>query len=467
MSWKNPSKFFQSFPVRLALIVALTAALASVLVSLLIFGYLLKGFNDQDRMELDSRLLSYWAAGQYGGVTALLSRATGDVKSHGGRPFLLQITNPEGEMEGAIVPGGWELFDLADPVLQSLSPGTYFNLRNENLPYSLVVTGAELEDGTRVLVGVSTENRQFLMQMYQSSYPWALILLVMAGAGVGLIASRRLLLPIRSLNKEIDRIIVTGELNHRLEGRGTEDPFDELMDRYNRLLDRVESLIGGMRETLDAVAHDLRTPLTRLRGHAELALRTGRPEEYEEALAVVVEQTDQAVDLLSGLMDIAEAEQGMLSLDVQNCDLRELAGQVVEMYSFIAEEREQTIHFDAPEPLPTIADPVQIRRILGNLIDNALKYSPESGAVDVACYSNEQFCILTVTDDGPGVPESESHRVFERLYRGDKSRGSRGLGLGLSMVKALVSAHGGTVSVEKAVERGAIFRVEIPFVSKG
>lgn len=462
MSWKIRAKPVRRIHVRLTLIVTLAAAVSSIVVYGILLSSLFIGFGDQDRAELDSRLLSYWAAWQYGGNDAVLERASLEMKEHGGRPFLLMLDAPDGEMLGALIPGGWEQFDLMNPELASLVPGSYETLRNEDHHYALLVTGAVLDDGSRLLVGVSTENRQFLVRMYQRNYPWALIAIIVAGALVGIISSRRLLSPIVQLNEEIDFIIVTGELNRRLDSPGTGDQLDVLISRYNRLLDRVESLIGGMKDTLDAVAHDLRTPLTRLRGHAELALRNGNPEEYEEALAIVVEQTDQAGALLSALMDIAEAEQGVLHLEGVPCDLSTLAAEVCDMYGFIAEEKDQILRLSAPEPAPLMGDPVRLRQVLGNLVDNAVKYGPDGGFIDVRCAHENGKSWVEVIDDGPGVPDEELNRIFERLYRGDRSRGSRGLGLGLSMVKALVETHGGEIEISRSPGRGACFKVIFP-----
>ncbi len=463
MFWKNLASRFKRIHFRLILIVTGVAAAASALVFVLLLGVLLRGFEGQDRMELDSRLLSYWAAWQYGGNQAVIDRATVDMKEHGSRPFLLSLDDSGGEMVGGIVPGAWDKFNLEDPQLLSLTPGKYATLRSEEVSYALRITGITFDDGSRMMVGISTENRQFLLRMYRRNYPYALGAIIVAGIIVGLIASRRLLSPIVELNAEIDRIIVTGELSHRLEDKGTGDQLDGLVGRYNRLLDRVEGLIAGMKDTLDAVAHDLRTPLTRLRGHAELALSSGHTDEYEDALAMVIEQTDQAGALLSAMMDISEAEQGMLRLDCESCDLSVLASEVVDMYNFIAEEKQQRIELDSPESIEINGDPVRLRQILGNLLDNAVKYSPEGSKISVTCKLEDSWAHVLVDDQGPGVPESERERVFERLYRGDKSRGSRGLGLGLSMVQALVDSHGGTIGISDSPwSSGARFTVTIP-----
>ncbi len=466
MFWKSLAGQFKQIHLRLVLVVTLVAAAASVLVFGVLLAVLLRGFETQDRRELNSRLLSYWAAWQYGGEDAVIDRASEDMKEYGGRPFLLTLDTPEKEMLCALVPGGWEVFDLNDPGLEFLRPGTYATLKNQDLVYDLRITGVKLEDGSRLMVGLSTENRQFLLRMYRRNYPWVLGAIVIAGFAVGLISSRRLMSPIIRLNREIDRIIVTGELSRRLDSRGTKDELDALVARYNRLLDRVEALIGGMKDTLDAVAHDLRTPLTRLRGHAEMALQSAasvKPDEYEEVLATVVEQTDQAVALLSALMDISEAEQNTLHLDLKKCSLSLLASQVCDMYSFIAEEKNQSLILKAPEEVPVRGDAVRLRQVLGNLLDNAVKYSPEGGTITVRCRLEGGWGIFEVDDQGPGVSAGERERIFERLYRGDRSRGSRGLGLGLSLVKALVEAHNGSVGVQRAPEgNGARFFVKIP-----
>ncbi|OQX30031.1 MAG: hypothetical protein B0D92_00580 [Spirochaeta sp. LUC14_002_19_P3] len=464
MSWKTLDKISHHLTVRLILIVTLAAVFASLVVFGVLLGSLAMSFRAQDEAELDTRLLSYWAEWQYGGTEGILARADRDIKEYGGQPFLLLLKNPDGKVTGGIVPGGWEEFNLDNASLNMLHPGTYTILRNTKMDFSLLLTGIVLEDNSKIVVGISTENREFLLRFYKSNYPIALAGIILAGIAVGIIASRRLLKPIRRLNKEIDRIIVTGELSRRLGSSGSGDQLDELTGRYNRLLDRVESLIGSMKETLDAVAHDLRTPLTRIRGKAEIALSRGKSDDYENTLAEVVEQIDLAGELLSTLMDIAEAEQGMLKLNSTECDLSILAGEVIDMYEFVAEEKNQTIALDAPNPVFMYGDPARIRRILGNLVDNAVKYGTEGGQVDIRCFTEERKAVLEVIDDGPGIAEEEIPRVFDRLYRGDRSRGSRGLGLGLSVVKALLEAHKGHITISRAEGRGAIFRVEFPFL---
>ena len=475
MFWKIPNNPLRRIGIRLVLIITVVAVAASLLVYGLLFGSLSKGFRDENRAELDSLLLSYWAAWDFGGNDAVIQQMSTDMLRHGGRPFLLLLKNSTGHTINGLIPGGWDKFNLDTPSMGLLYPSSYLALKSREMDYSLLLTGAIMADDTRLIVGISTENQESLLRLYKRNYPAALIGIILACIAVGLFASSRLLQPIRRLNREIDHIIKTGVLNRRLDSQGTGDQLDGLIGRYNRLLDRVELLIGGMKNTLDAVAHDLRTPLTRLRVSVELALKetnSGSPEtDSREVLNLVVEQADQMGTLLSDLLEIAEAENGMLQLNTGPCNLGDIVKEVVEMYEFIAEEKNQRIEIHIPESLqsrmPMQADPPRLRRILGNLLDNAVKYSPRDSSIYVCCLTEPDCIAVEVRDRGPGIAPEDVSRIFDRCFRGDHSRGSRGLGMGLSIAKALSEAHGGSISVRNEEDGETCFRVEFPHTSLG
>ncbi|MGD0142803.1 MAG: HAMP domain-containing sensor histidine kinase [Rhizomicrobium sp.] len=299
-----------------------------------------------------------------------------------------------------------------------------------------------------LLVARDVDERYKTEKLFTTTLPWSLLLMMVLGLVGGGLISRNLLTRLDSINRT-SREIMAGDLSRRIPVTRTGDEFDELAGNLNRMLDRTERLMRGMRDVTDSIAHDLRTPLNRLRNrlegvlsHVDLESREGR--EIEAA----VDETDQLIGTFNALLLIAEAEAGVAREAMAPVDLPVVVEGVAELYGPVAEEKNIALEI-APCGSVTIAGNKRlISQALANLLDNAIKYTPSGGTVKVAVEDTPSGVALSVADTGPGIPAEDRAHVVERFVRLEASRNSPGTGLGLSLVAAVGRLHDARLDLE-------------------
>jgi len=439
-----------------------------VLGSLGIFGLsyvlLARSLEQRDREAVRARLATYASEYETSGPDGLWRTLAAEEELGAHVDLFVRAIDRSGVAAFFSLPGRWAAFDLGGPVTVP-PPGTY---AWESLPSAqgddiLELASLRLPDGAVLQVGRSTRGRREIRQRFRELLGVVLGVTVLAGLAGGALLTRRALRPLRDLARTLDGIVRTGRLEARVPSRDGRDALDELVRLVNALLARIESLVGAMRGSLDAVAHDLRTPLMRLRVSASRALGSGADEEgCREALSDCLEEADRVRDMLDSLMDISEAEAGVMALHLESVPVASLFAEVEGLFGDVAEEKHVVLRVEEPGALALRADRARALQALANLVDNGVKYTSAGGEVVLAARRDGPSVVVTVTDTGIGIPAGDLPHVWERLFRGDRSRSERGLGLGLSLVRAIVLAHGGEAAVDSIPGKGSRFTVRLP-----
>ena len=437
--------FTRAFGLRIALWYATLFVVGSMVIVLLTYYLTAVSLAQRDHQILQSKLGEYAAAYARGGINVLAGTVRAEQQAAPERLFVRVVDRG---VEALVLssPNGWD-------------------------PSLLETASVRLADGTLVQVGKSTEPREELLARFRSALGIVTLLIIVTALTGGWLLTQSAMSPIRQLTRAVRRIIRTGRTDTRVPLSGSGDALDELTTLFNTMLDRIERLVTAMHGSLDNVSHDLRTPLTRLRGAAEMALAAPPDlDRYREALADTIEESDRVLVMLTTLMDISEAESGTMQLRREPV----IVERALDLYRDVADAKGVTLSApeaaapaaDASTPrfggVTVHADRTRLEQAAANLIDNAVKYTPRGGRVSVEIDGDGASARLIVRDTGPGVPAGELPRIWDRLFRGDKSRAERGLGLGLSLVKAIVEAHGGTVAVDSEPGKGSTFTMILP-----
>jgi signal transduction histidine kinase len=455
-----------AFGLRLALWYAGIFVGSSLALIALTYFLLSAALTQYDREIVQSTLVEYAAAWRRGGEPAVASAIRRKQEAAGYEPLFVRAVGPFGAVAFLNAPGDWQDFDVLQLATPELSGQQRWATLRSGRGESLEVLTARLADGTLFQVGKSTARRDDLLRRFRIVLLLDFLTLALIGFAAGAVFTSSAVQPLRALVRTVQRILQTGRLDARVPARDTGDALDELSLLFNAMLDRIQGLISGMRGALDNVAHDLRTPMMRLRSISESALQGPQdPAALRNALADCLDESDRVMTMLNTLMDISEAETGTMHLQISEVNLAEIARDTLALYEDAAEDKGIALTADTLENLIAGVDRERLRQVLANLVDNAIKYTPAGGHVAIAVRRDHDDGVIEVRDSGIGIEPDELPRIWERLYRGDKSRSERGLGLGLSLVKAIVEAHRGTVRVDSAPGRGTRVDVRLPLIS--
>jgi len=392
-----------------------------------------------------------------------------DVRSHRPGSSLYLVTTPTGEglagNVGSLEPGVLEAEGWVETAYRRLE-------EPESAEHNALVRVLRLPGGIRILVGRDLDERERMLRIVALAGRWSLAIVIVLGIVGGVFVSRRVLKRVDAMTGTA-QTIMAGDLSGRLSVIGSGDEFDRLALNLNGMLERIESLMRGLKEVTDNIAHDLKTPLTRLRNRCEAALRTAKSEtEFRRVLEDTIEESEGLIRTFDALLMIARAESGEVREGMAEFDIAEVARDVGELYEPLAEDKGLTLEVDAKQHAAVKGNRELVSQALANLVDNAIKYaapsSNASGAVNgerseilVKADAEQDRIVLTVSDRGPGIPQADRSRVVDRFVRLERSRSLPGSGLGLSLVSAVARLHGGELKLEDNAP-GLKARISLP-----
>jgi heavy metal sensor kinase len=317
-----------------------------------------------------------------------------------------------------------------------------------------------------LFVGASMKPFEETVNSFLEGLAWLIPSGVLLAAIASWFMAGKALEPVAALGKAASEIVVS-RLDRRLPIQGTNDELDQLAIQFNDTLARLEKAVDEMKQFTASISHELRTPLAVLRGEAEVALmQTSSPEQYRRVLASQLEEFEKLTRMINQLLTLARAESGEVEIAQETVDLSAMAQKLTEDLEPVASSKNLTLSCNSAPSVTVCGDTGWLERVVLNLLDNAIKFTPAGGHVNVRVSQNGHSATLEVQDDGIGIPNEALPHIFERFYRSDPSRSDRaeGAGLGLSLVKWAVDQHHGSIEVESTPDKGSRFRMKLPSI---
>jgi len=465
MPLRKPIKLRNTLAFRLTLWYAGIFTISSCIAFFLFYMLITSLMQDQTDQELLEQVNRFSTLLATEGIEAVKSVALIEAQATGVKKVFFRFLSLNGQVFSSSNMAYWkniyitgtairELLQNSRPVLETITIPDH--------PDKIRILYAMISPRIILQVGQTMEGYSRFLAAFKGIFISTMTFLILAAAGLGWFMARRAVSGVEAVTRTA-RKISGGTLEERVPVKGRDDEIDQLATTFNQMLDRIQTLLTEIKEMSDHIAHDLRSPLTRIRGIAEVTLTTANSlNEYQTMAANTIEECDRLLDMINTMLLISKTESGLDTLSSEEIDLTALVQKACELFAPTAEDKAVTLRCDLPVRSHLTGDTRMIQRLLSNLLDNAIKYTPSEGSVTVSLGEKEEHLVISVTDTGIGISPGDLPRIFERFYRCDRSRSQVGIGLGLSLARAIARAHNGDLTAQSLMNQGSTFRVTLP-----
>ena len=462
MFLKKIPKLGHTLALRLTIWYAAIFAVSSVLAFAFVYMFTAAFVAQRTDEDMGQDLVEFAALFQQEGIERVRKEMTLDTQGTDAKKGFFRLWTRDGRQLAATDLSFWpglvrapaqaqrDIDDGGRPVFDTLELPS----RNDRVRTITGIVGP----GIVLEMGQSLEDDEEFVAAILHLFLLTLAVVLLFGGPIGWFMARRALRGVEEVTR-VAREIADGSLDRRVPIGSQGEELDNLARTFNTMLDHIQALIIGMRGMSDNLAHDLRSPLARIRACAEMSLSNSEVRAQESLAINTIEECDRLLEMLNTTLDIAEAESGAAKLNVSRVDLAEVVASACELFQTVAEDNRISLVTSVPQSCPFRGDRQRLQRVIANLLDNALKYTPAGGQVSIALVEEDERVLLTIEDTGVGISADDLPRIFQRFYRCDRSRSQHGNGLGLNLALAFVRAHGGDITVSSTQDVGSTFTV--------
>ena len=468
MSLKIIKSLGGSLLFRLTLLYTLAFTLLAIL-SFAVFYYRIYSVTmERTDEELLGEINYYSQFLAESGLAGLQKRLIQETDAEDPEEEFYRLINFNGEVLTTSDMSAWGSVDWADVIVELKTTEINHIFQTVTLAEddeTARVISAVIGQDTILQIGESLEEADEYLGIFLNLFSILTGVLIIASAFIGWYLARRALTDMADVTRTAEDIS-RGEYDRRVEVKGQFKEIDRLGMTFNHMLDRIQILLRSMKEINDNIAHDLRSPLARIRGIAEMTLTDDKSmSDYKEMAINTIEECDSLIEMINTMLEIAQIDSGLTPVGDARVDMVELAKQAVDLFGPVAEDKHQSLEFTPSEPhLEVQGSRNGLQRMVANLLDNAIKFTPAQGHIQVSLTSQDSRVVLQIQDNGIGIEAEKLPHIFERFYRGDMSRSAAGNGLGLSLARATARSHKGDIHVTSTPRQGSTFTVTLPLI---
>lgn len=467
MSLGNLISLRHTLAFRLTVWYAAVFTISSCLAFLFFYLLITSVIQERTDRELAEQVSQFSALLSLRGIDGVRSAAILEAQAAGEKKIFFRFLQRNGQVFLSSNMSYWQNIPVDRKAIQRLLGGQRPVLETIKVPgrkqrvrilYDFIAPSVILQ------LGQTREHYTRFIEAYRRIFIATMAFLILLSALIGWFMARRALSGVETVTRTARKIADGAALEKRVPVKPTGDEVDQLAVTFNRMLDRIEALVAGIKEMSDNIAHDLKSPVTRIRGLAEVTLTTDRSAEgYENLAAGTIEECDRLLDMINTMLLISRTEAGAGSLNMEQMDMVRVICSALELFHPTAEDKGIDLSADLPDACMLPGDLRMIQRLVANLLDNAIKYTEPGGRVSLHLRrENEETVVFRIRDTGIGISARDLPHIFERFYRCDQSRSEPGTGLGLSLASAIAWAHGGRIDVASLPGEGSTFAVRFP-----